>query len=137
MVSFDKVHASTILGLSAAANEFGLEELVKIAQSQLIENHTSWIRLNFARVSKLCFESDDFRILQEFCNEIIAKTPSVVFNSENFENLSEKALISLLKLENLQMEEGNIWDHVIRWGIAQNPNLDPNPTQWSGAKFLA
>ena len=81
-------------------------------------------------------ECDDFKVLQEFCNDIIAKYPSVVFNSEDFEDLSEKALVSLLKLDNLQMDEDKIWDQIIRWEIAQNPDLDTNPAQWSDAKFL-
>ena len=34
------------------------------------------------------------------------------------------------------MDEGLIWDHVIRWGIAQNTSLSSNPKQWSDADFL-
>lgn len=135
MIQFDKIDASTILSLLVAAGEFDLEELVNSAQTQLVKNHASWIRLNFAKVYKICFESYDFKVLQEFCNDLIAKHPSIVFDSEEFENLSEKALVSLLKLDKLQMEEGKVWDQVIKWGIAQNPNLDSNPTQWSNAKF--
>ncbi|RIB19575.1 hypothetical protein C2G38_2181430 [Gigaspora rosea] len=106
IVSFDKVHTSTILDLSAAASELCLEELVNIAQLQLVKDHPSWIRYNFAKVFKICFEYENFKILKDFCNEIIAKTP-----------------------------KGKIWDYVIRWGIAQNPNLDSNSTQWSDANF--
>ncbi|RIB30214.1 hypothetical protein C2G38_2027033 [Gigaspora rosea] len=116
-------------------NEFGLEELVNTVQTQLVKKHASWIRLNFAKVYRICFKSDDFKILQEFCNNIVAKHPSIVFDSQDFENLSEKALVSLLKLDNLQINEGKLWNQVIRWGIAQNSDLDTNPAQWSNAKF--
>ncbi|RIB01005.1 hypothetical protein C2G38_1059327 [Gigaspora rosea] len=136
LVLFDKINASTILGLLYTANEFDLKELVCSAQAQLVKNHASWIRLNFAKVYKICFESDSFKVLQDFCNDIIAKHPSIVFDSEEFGNLSEKALVSLLKLDNLQMDEGKIWDQVIKWGIAQNPGLGSNPAQWSDTKFL-
>ncbi|RIB19708.1 hypothetical protein C2G38_2035846 [Gigaspora rosea] len=77
IVLFDKVDASTILNLLVTASEFGLEELVNTAQSQLVMNHASWIRLNFAKVSKIWFECDDFKVLQEFCNDIIAKYPNL------------------------------------------------------------
>ncbi|RIB16238.1 hypothetical protein C2G38_1526351 [Gigaspora rosea] len=46
-------------------------------------------------------------------------------------------LIFILKLDNLQMDEGKIWDYIINWGIAQNPSLPLNPDQWSDEHFLA
>ena len=57
----------------------------------------------------------------------------ILLLSKRFTDLSKK---KLLKLDNLQMDEGKIWDQVIKWGIAQNSNLNPNPTQWSDEDFL-
>lgn len=136
IIQFNKIDASTILDLLTTANEFGLEELENAAQSQLIQNHVSWIRQKFTKVYKISFESDNFKALQKFCNDIVAKDPNIIFNSDDYVNLSESALVSLLKLDNLSMNEGEIWDQVIRWGIAQNPDFDPNPAQWSNEKFL-
>ncbi|RIB11976.1 hypothetical protein C2G38_2042215 [Gigaspora rosea] len=133
IVPFDKIDASTIFDLLITSDEFGLEELVNTAQSQMVENHASWLRLNFSKIYKL---NNNFNVLQKFCNNIIAKHPSILFDSKDFTDLSEKALVSLIKLDNLQMDEGKIWDHVIRWGIAQNTNLSPNPAQWSDAEYL-
>lgn len=71
----------------------------------MIENHALWIRWKFVIVSKIWFEFDNFKILQELYNNIIAST---VFDSEDFENISEKSLVFFLKLENLQIDEGKI-----------------------------
>ncbi|RIB11977.1 hypothetical protein C2G38_2249793 [Gigaspora rosea] len=136
IVPFDEIDASTILDLLITSNEFGFEELVNTVQSQMVENHASWIRRNFSKIYKLSFENNNFNVLQKFCNDIIAKHPSIIFDSEDFTNLSEKALVSLIKLDNLQMDEGKIWEYVIRWGIAQNPDLSPNHARLSGAEFL-
>ncbi|RIB29481.1 hypothetical protein C2G38_2155273 [Gigaspora rosea] len=102
----------------------------------LIENNASWLRLNFSRIFKVSFEVNNFNYLQHFCINIVAKYPNIVFDSDEFITLAENALASILKLDNLQMNEGLIWDHVIRWGNAQNPSLIPNSKQWSDADFL-
>ncbi|KAF0543015.1 serine-enriched protein [Gigaspora margarita] len=108
VIRFDEVDASTILELLITANEFNIEELVYTIQLQLVKYHSSWMRRNFAKIYKL----------------------------KDFKKISEKALISLLKLDNFQMDEGKIWEQVIRWGIAQNSELNSNPSQWSNEKFL-
>ncbi|CAG8743493.1 15720_t:CDS:1, partial [Acaulospora colombiana] len=41
----------------------------------------------------------------------------------DFVSLRESALISLIKRNDLQMEEIKIWEKVIQWGIAKNPTL--------------
>ncbi|CAG8734577.1 8944_t:CDS:1, partial [Cetraspora pellucida] len=57
IVLFNNVDASTIRGVLDIANEFGLEELVDVAQTQLAENNDnrSWILRKFAKVYKKCF----------------------------------------------------------------------------------
>ncbi|RIB12534.1 hypothetical protein C2G38_18507 [Gigaspora rosea] len=135
-VRYEKVDASTIFDLLSTANQFGLNELVETSQTQLVKNHKSWIHLNFAKVYKTSLESDNFKVLQQSCNEIIVKQPSVLFDSENFTNISEKALITFLKLEAVHTDEVKIWEQIIRWGIAQNSGLGSNPDGWSDANFL-
>ncbi|RIB27498.1 hypothetical protein C2G38_2137786 [Gigaspora rosea] len=155
-ISLEKVDVSVIFDLLISSNEFGLEELVKHIQSLLIENNASWLRLNFSRVYQASLKDNNFDALQHFCTNIIAKYPNIVFDSDEFNTLSENILVNILKLaifflkkqptetekkmefldDNLQMDEGLIWDHVIRWGIAQNTSLSSNPKQWSDADFL-
>ena len=33
------------------------------------------------------------------------------------------------------MEEIEIWEHVLKWGLAQNPNLIQDPSTWSDDDF--
>ncbi|RIB08777.1 hypothetical protein C2G38_2044865 [Gigaspora rosea] len=131
-----KVDPSDIFNLLIASNEFGLEELVKHIQPLLIENNAPWLRLNFSRVYQTSFKNDNFDALQQFCANIITRHPNIVFDSDDFITLSENILVSILKLDNLQIDEGLIWDHIIKWGIAQNRSFTPNPEQWSEADFL-
>ncbi|RIB27671.1 hypothetical protein C2G38_2159958 [Gigaspora rosea] len=102
--------------LLIAANELEATELVKHLQSKLINDNASWLRLNFSRVYQISFLNKSFEPLQQFCNNIITKYPGIIFNSDDFTTLQENALISLLKIDDLQMEESEIWDKVILWG---------------------
>ncbi|RIB18182.1 hypothetical protein C2G38_1367794 [Gigaspora rosea] len=136
IILFDKIDAPTVLDLLTAANEFGLEELFDTIQQHLIKNHAPWMRNNFVRIHKISFKNEKFKYLQNFCNDIIDNYPSIIFDSEDYVDLSENILVSLLKHDNLNVDEGKIWDHVIRWGIAQNSNLDPDPKRWSNENFL-
>ncbi|RHZ43535.1 hypothetical protein Glove_1033g7 [Diversispora epigaea] len=55
-------------------------------------------------------------IFKKFCNDIIEKHPSLIFDISDFTSLPESALLSLLKRNDLQMEEVKILDGVIKWG---------------------
>src|SRR5438045_9705643 len=59
------------------------------------------------------------------------KSLEKVFKSLDFTSLPEKSLISLIKRDDLQMREIEIWEHVINWGLEKNPSLVPDPTTWS------
>src|SRR5260363_207719 len=82
----------------------------------LIEDNASWLRLNFSHIYQISFQNENFKALQQFCNDIIIKHPNLVFDSDDFTTLQENALISLLKHDELQLDESVIWDKVILWG---------------------
>ena len=81
----------------------------------------------------------------------MAEFPEKIFKLLDFTSLPEKSLVQLIKNDDLQMREVEIWDHVLKWGLAQKPALNPtlnstqNPTQnpillpdpdtWSGDNF--
>ncbi|RHZ75515.1 hypothetical protein Glove_213g99 [Diversispora epigaea] len=58
------------------------------------------------------------------------------FDADDFTSLEESALVSLLKRNDLQMEEVNIWDYVIKWGIAHTSTLPTNLDDWTKENFL-
>ncbi|GES99116.1 carbohydrate-binding module family 13 protein [Rhizophagus clarus] len=48
-----------------------------------------------------------------------------------------KLLVSVIQSENLQMNVTQIWEHVLKWGLAQNPELPSDPTNFSKEDFKA
>ncbi|RHZ87277.1 hypothetical protein Glove_37g121 [Diversispora epigaea] len=134
-ISLEKLENSIIFDLLIASHELDLDELVEYLQTHLSTNNASWLRLNFAHVYQTSFQKN-FKIIQKFCNNIIAKHPDTIFESENFNSLPEDVLISIIRLDDLQLEEDKIWDYVIQWGKVKNSDLPTNLNEWTSNHFL-
>ena len=126
---------SDIVKILVAANELSLQELMSYLQSFLIENKSNWMEQNFNLIYQTSFENDSFLDLQKFCIELISKEPEKFFKSIDFISISEKSLISIIQYENFQMSDIQVWDHVLKWGIAQNPELPSDPSNYSKDDF--
>ncbi|RHZ82507.1 hypothetical protein Glove_109g380 [Diversispora epigaea] len=153
-ISLEKLENSIIFDLLIASNELELDELVEHLQSHFVNNNAScrntskiqnqfwehvysWLRLNFAQVYRTSYQVKNFIIIQDFCNDVITKYPNTIFESENFHSLPEDALVSILKQDDLQLEESKIWEYVIEWGKAKNPMLPNNLDKWTSDNFLS
>jgi hypothetical protein len=126
---------SDIFKILVTASELSLQELNSYLQSFLVEKNSSWIEQNFNLVYQTSFENDSFLELQKYCNNIILKKPDKIFESPNFSSIPEKVLISLIQSDELQMREIQVWEHVLKWGFAQNPELPSDPTKFSKNDF--
>lgn len=119
-----------------AANDFELKELSVKLEMYLIESKAPWLRANFSLVYHSIYKNDNYKDLKKFYNTIISKYPKLVFESAEFGSLHESALVSILKQDDLQMEESVIWDYVIMWGISRNHNLPDRLEDWSHKDYM-
>ncbi|RHZ85355.1 hypothetical protein Glove_66g165 [Diversispora epigaea] len=136
IVNLEKVETRFIFDLMLIANEFELMELSNKLEIILIEDKSSWLKTHFSLVYRTIFVKENFKNLESFCNDIVVKYPNLIFDSSDFAFLPESSLVSLLKRDDLQMKEAEIWDYVIKWGIAQNPTLPTNLGDWTKGNFL-
>ncbi|RHZ60967.1 hypothetical protein Glove_350g43 [Diversispora epigaea] len=136
IISLEKLENFIIFDLLIASNELELDELVEYLQTHLVNNNASWLRLNFSRIYQKSYQVKNFKIIQNFCNDIIAKHPNTIFESENFLTLPEDALISIIKQDDLQLDEGKVWEYVIQWGKAKNTTLPTNIEEWTSDNFI-
>src|SRR4051812_42746192 len=67
----------------------------------------------------------------------MSKEPEKVFNLIDFNSISEKCLTSLIQHDNIQMDVIQIWERIIKWGIAQNPELSSDLSSYSKDDFIA
>ncbi|EXX59130.1 hypothetical protein RirG_191670 [Rhizophagus irregularis DAOM 197198w] len=135
IISFNDREPSEILRILIAADQLHLQELVDYLQEYLIKNKVDWMEQHFELIYQTGFQSNSLLNLQNFCTNCMTKSPHKIFNSFDFTSLSEKSLISLIKKDDLQMKEIEIWDHVLRWGLEKNSTLLPDPTTWSDDDF--
>ncbi|RHZ60985.1 hypothetical protein Glove_350g111 [Diversispora epigaea] len=135
IISLEKLVNSVIFDLLIASNEFELDELVEHLQTFLVDNHASWLKLKFAQIYQTSYQVKNLEIIQEFYNDIISKHPNIIFESEKFYSLPEDVLISILKRDDLQLDEGKIWEYTIQWGKAKNPTFPTNIKEWTNDNF--
>ncbi|RHZ89489.1 hypothetical protein Glove_13g62 [Diversispora epigaea] len=136
IVNLEKVETRFIFDLMLAANEFELKELTNKLETLLVDTKASWLKTYFSFIYRTIFTENTFKKLENYCNDIIVKHPSLIFDSSDFESLPVSVLVSLLKRDDLQMEEVKIWEYVIKWGISKNPTLPTNLEEWSKENFL-
>ncbi|CAB5384138.1 unnamed protein product [Rhizophagus irregularis] len=60
-----------------------------------------------------------FRILIKY----IYKNARILFEAKDFNSVSENVLVSVLQRDDLGLQEVEIWNKVIQWGIANTSNL--------------
>ena len=118
-----------------AADQLHLQELVDYLQKYLIENKVGWMEQHFGLAYQISFQSNSLLELQNFCTDCMTKSPQKIFKSLDFTSLSEKSLVSLIKRDDLQMKEAEVWEHVLKWGLEKNPTLLPDPAIWSDNDF--
>ncbi|RHZ77641.1 hypothetical protein Glove_174g38 [Diversispora epigaea] len=135
IINLENAETRFVFDLMMAASEFELEELFKKLEALLIETKSSWLRSHFSQVYHSIFIKNNFKALEKFFNDIIAKHPSLIFDAKDFNFLQEVALVSLLKHDNLQLEEIQIWEYTIKWGISQDPALPKNLEEWTNENF--
>jgi hypothetical protein len=65
----------------------------------------------------------------------MTREPNKIFNTPNFTSIPEKILVSIIQNDNLKMREIQIWEQVLKWGIAQNPELPFDVSNYSNDDF--
>ncbi|RHZ75110.1 hypothetical protein Glove_217g48 [Diversispora epigaea] len=135
IIDTENMDTRTMYDLMVVANELEFEELPEKLENHLIEFKASWLRTHFTFVYHSIFKNNKFQNLEKFCNDIIVKHPSIIFESAEFTSLHKFALVSILKRDDLQMKESEIWDYLIKWGTAQTPTLHKKLEEWSDENF--
>ncbi|GBB87263.1 hypothetical protein RclHR1_01370022 [Rhizophagus clarus] len=135
--SSDGQDTSDIFKVLIAADELLLQELVEFLQKFLIENKTDWMEQHFEFTLRTSFQYNNLLLLQQFCTDLMAKSPEKIFKSMDCISLPEKSLISLIRKDDLQMKEAEVWEHVLKWGLAQcqDQTLIPEPEAWTDDDF--
>ncbi|CAJ0841132.1 7810_t:CDS:10 [Entrophospora sp. SA101] len=126
---------TSILDCLTAANELILPKLAGFIESYLVKKHSSWIKEHPIETLTIAFQNDDWKSLQEFCILAICKQPWMLFESTKFYQLDESILLQIIKRDELQMKESEIWHNIVIWGTMQDSNLPDGMENWKQRDF--
>ncbi|CAG8593518.1 4189_t:CDS:2, partial [Dentiscutata heterogama] len=141
-----RASAETCLNLMASSDELELLNLAECAQEHLIKKNLSWLFSNLITSLNFACQHDHFYKLYNLVLNFTCKNSYPLFNSKYFTLLDKVALICLLKRDDLELEEIEIWDYLIKWGIANSKKLhddnisnlsNEDITSWSDNQFEA
>jgi hypothetical protein len=118
------------LKLLIAADELNIQQLISHIQEYLIEHQTEFLNQNPAGILETVYQHEVFTDLWNFCLEKICEKPKILFNSDKFINLKAPLLELLLKRDDLNMDEIEVWESLLRWCFTQQ-NMTNDPTKWN------
>src|SRR6185312_12695673 len=119
------------IGFLDIACTFELDDLVIAVGDYLINRQKEWIQRNILTVHKHALSSNLLSRLLDYCNQIMVSTPEIIFKSDDLKSLPKETLMTILKHDELNMEEIDIWTSVIQWAVVQIPGLVNEPRDWS------
>ncbi|RHZ70867.1 hypothetical protein Glove_265g5 [Diversispora epigaea] len=137
-ISLDPINGDEInfVELLTASDELTLTDLVDYMQDHIINMDRNWFKQNIVQVFNTVSRHEDlFHKLLEHCTNLIINDPKILFTSSNFGQLSEDALLSIISKDTLQMKEIQIWEYLLKWGIAQTNITEVDPMNWSLEEF--
>src|SRR5438874_999317 len=85
--------------------KFELFDLLTAVETYLIDEENEWIQQNILTVRNYAVSNTSLNRLLAYCNRNMVSRPDIVFKSNDLATLSKKTLITLLKSDELSMDE--------------------------------
>ncbi|CAG8504415.1 13311_t:CDS:2 [Racocetra fulgida] len=102
----------------------------------LIQKHSEWFTENLISILRCTWLIPTCNKIKQHCFEKICDDPWLLFASDQFYNVEEDILVTVLEREDLNLPEVYIWNNVIKWAKGQlSVGLDPDVSRWSPTDF--
>src|SRR6266542_6802468 len=121
-INIDDLDANEILELLEACDELCFDELTEDLQNFLIREEKEWIQENLIDIYKI--SSQSFNLLQDYCDGLFYDNAELWLKSSDIAIIEKPMFMSILKKDDLELREIDIWNCVIRWGMGQIENLE-------------
>jgi hypothetical protein len=113
------------------SDEMMLKKLTKLTEDFIVENHKQFLQNDPVGILQIINYCEPLVNLQEFCLDKICSEPDILFKSDKFIQLSAPLLEIILKRDDLNLEEIEIWENLIKWGLAQEKALNQDVSKWN------
>ncbi|GES86396.1 hypothetical protein GLOIN_2v1478619 [Rhizophagus clarus] len=129
-IELKNLQGPDVLKLLIAVDELNNQQLISHIQEYLIKHRTEFLHQNPTGILETVYQHETFTDLWKFFLEKICEEPKILFDSDKFINLKAPLLELLLKRDDLNMDEIEIWEGLLKWCFAQQ-NIENDPKKWS------
>ncbi|CAG8619782.1 6642_t:CDS:2, partial [Paraglomus occultum] len=126
-----------LLDVLVAADELLLTEMTDCIESYLLQNKAEWLRQNYFALWSKTKQAEFCGKLQECCKKTVCHDPRYLFESDDFLSLDEELLISFLQMDEMQIDEIDVWKYVLKWGCRRIEKESENVHEWTAEDFAA
>ncbi|RGB33205.1 hypothetical protein C1646_761983 [Rhizophagus diaphanus] len=134
-ININNKTGTELLDIMIASDELKLKQLTKITEDFIIENYQQFLQNDPVGILQIIYYNKSLVNLQEFCLETICSDPKILFDSDKFINLPAPLLEVILKRDDLNLAEIEVWESLIKWGLAQEKTLYQDVTNWNQENF--
>ncbi|GBC21691.2 BTB/POZ domain-containing protein [Rhizophagus irregularis DAOM 181602=DAOM 197198] len=124
-----------LLDLMIISDKLMLKKLVKLIEEYIIEHQQRFLQNDPVRILRIISYCKALVNLQELCLNKICSEPGILFNSDKFIQLSAPLLEIILQRDDLNLNEIEIWENLIKWGLAQEQVLNQDVSKWNKDDF--
>ncbi|CAG8839135.1 4774_t:CDS:1, partial [Cetraspora pellucida] len=109
----------------------------------IIDNESTWMLVNLVDVLHMVFKLQNCNLIQTYIMDTICMDPNVLFVLEDFPTVDKDILVRIIKRDDLNTQEINIWNHLVKWGTVHlATSLGRNPaefdiTKWNDNDFMS
>src|SRR5437763_4651984 len=134
-INFDKQNGIQLLKLLMATDELNLQKLSDHVRNYLIDNQAEFLRSDPLEIFQTVFQYEACEILRKYCLDTICESPKILFESPKFVSLEQDLVITLLKQNELEMEEIEIWEYILKWALERmsTQHNSDNLSQWTSS----
>ncbi|CAB4393408.1 unnamed protein product [Rhizophagus irregularis] len=120
-----------LLNFMFASDELMLQKLTKLIEDSIIKNQQQFLQNDPIGIFQIIYYCKSLVNLQEYCLDKICSDPKILFNSDKFTQFPAPLLEIILKRDDLNLKEIEIWENLIKWGLAQEKSLNQDVSKWN------
>ncbi|RIB23408.1 hypothetical protein C2G38_2171349 [Gigaspora rosea] len=110
-------------------------ELKKSSLETFNRNGRNYLRKFPIKLLHFINRHEVFNELKKGSLKIICENPKLLFNSNEFLSLEKDVLILILKCDDLDMKESEIWKQLIKWGVVKHPTFQSDVKKFTSKQF--
>ncbi|PKK68166.1 hypothetical protein RhiirC2_851651 [Rhizophagus irregularis] len=119
-----------LLDFMIISDRMMLKNLTNLTEDYIVKNHQRFMQNDPVKILQVIYYYK-FVNLQEFYLSKICAEPKILFGSDKFVKLSTPLLEIILNGDDLNLEEIEIWENLIKWGLAQEQVRNQDVTKWN------